>query len=145
MSGHHSADVEAKNDVLAVLALEDGGDRLGAACSGLPVYVPIIVVNGVVAEVAKLPAGAGQSLGPVATGSHQSGPHQRLIAAHFQKVRIDLDGFLGRDSPVDPGQAHRAAAAQRNVAKLKVTALRGNNLIIEAHRAMRWYHGERGQ
>src|SRR5947209_9563976 len=125
MSGHHSADVEAKHDVLTVLALEDGGDRLGAACSGLPVYVTIIVVNGVVAEMAELPAGAGQSFGAISARSHQSGPHQRLIAAHLQEVRINLDGFLGRDSPVDPGQAQRPAAAEVNIADVKVAEVRG--------------------
>src|SRR5207245_2961205 len=136
MSGHHSADIETKNDVLTVLALEDGGDRLGAAGSGLPIHVTIIVVDGVVAEVAKLPAGAGKSFGAVAARAHQSGPHQRLIAAHLQEVRIDLNGFLGRDCPIDPRQAHWPPATQVNIAELKIAALRGNNLIIESHRAM---------
>src|SRR5205807_7679722 len=46
--GHHAADVEAKDDVLAVLALKNGGDRLAAAGGCHPVDVPIVIIDRVV-------------------------------------------------------------------------------------------------
>ena len=59
-SGHHAANVEAEDQVLAVFTFKDGGDRFIASCGGLPTDVTEIVVWRVIAVVAELPAGAGQ-------------------------------------------------------------------------------------
>ena len=113
--GHHAADVEAEDDVLAVLALVDGGDRLVAAGGRLPAHVAIIVVGGVVAVMAELAAGSRQPLGAVAAGADQRGAHQRLVAAHFQQVGIDLHRLRGRRpcGRTRPGRAVRGSAGRR--------------------------------
>ena len=127
--GHHAADVEAEDHVLAVFGLEDGGDRLVAAGGGLPADLAVVVVGRVVAVVAELAAGAGQTLGPVAAGPHQRRPHQRLVAPDLQQVGVDLHRLPRRQAVIDERQAQRAAAAHRHVAELEIAALRRQQAV----------------
>src|SRR6266851_4230338 len=128
-SGHHSTYVQTEDDVLAVLAFEDGSNRLAAASGRFPVYVTKIIVNSVVAEMAELTAGAGQSLRAISSRPNQGGTQQRFITPDFQKIRINLHRLRSRDGPVNQPQAHRSPATQPNVSELKVAPLGRHQLV----------------
>ena len=149
---HHAAHVEAEDDVLAMLALVDGGDRLAAPRGRLPAHVLVVVVGDVVAVVAELAAGARQALRPVAARPHQRGPHQGFVAANFEQVGEDLHRLGRRHSPLRPGQAERPAAAQMDRTERKVAALGGEQTVRRAGPAVARHadsllhrvHAERG-
>src|SRR5262245_9209655 len=95
-----------------MLAFVNGRYRLAAAGGRLPADVAVIVVWRVVPIVAEFSPRAGQALGAIATGTDERRPDQRLVAANFEQVGIDLHRLGGDDGRVDPRQPQDAAIAE---------------------------------
>src|SRR5262249_33625738 len=111
--GHHPAHVEAEDDVLAVLTLVNRRDWPVAAGGRLPAHVPVVVIRGIVAIVAKLPTGPPQPAGPVAAGPGGGRPRAPW-AGHLERFGETCPpppGGVGRSRPARPGEPGAATGA----------------------------------